>query len=370
MKVETIPDKRMESSVNHIYQSVQNQMGELARMSSLLEIYPGKEFDQKSYESILSELIRSTKNSITELSECNQVLVNQFLMAKQQQLFRPHSKIFVFGGVSENEHLKSGNIYDIRTNVWSQVVSMDLKRACLLSSIVYALGSIYIFGGNDILDCLEKYNVETNQMMRIPIQTCGGSSIATCYNGQEIVYLVGGYKNKTMDRIDAFNIRTNETIEIGKLNMPRYYAFSFFHYNMIYTIGGTYKNGTTNYTLVNSLERFNINTRRSETILSLELSERIEGACFDGNDTIYIMTNKQFLKVSLISLEMMILPDVQMIGKYGVSLVYTKLEDGQSRIYLFGGKNQQDHYFDVSNRRWKSINGKTKRTIFQGAVAV
>eukprot|EP01132_Coremiostelium_polycephalum_P002532 gene2532-3135_t len=243
---------------------------------------------------------------------------------RYQTLIAPSKKqmtkeIIVLGGMFEKTHLNKVFKLEVGENdVWTEYPPTICERACVSSSIVATDKRMYIFGGNDRLDNFESFDFQKKLWGRgtIPI---GGSSICAVYDKKKTIFLIGGIKNnKTLDRIELFNIDTNQ----------------------IDTMGGTQKSpGQTNYTVINNIEVFNPNNGEGELFEYQldDLNQRIESCCFDNQSTLYYITTNSFRSYSLSTKQSKDLkyPQLKSNFKFGLSLNHVYTTDGIEYIQYF-----------------------------------
>ncbi|GAM24701.1 hypothetical protein SAMD00019534_078760 [Acytostelium subglobosum LB1] len=131
----------------------------------------------------------------------------------------------------------------------------------------------------------------------------GGESISTCYDGDNLIYLVGGFHNdKLLDRVDCFNIDTQQFSTVGRLNVPTRAPQSMFRNNKIIVIGG-YVDIEYKVSLTNILS-FNIETRNSVVLLETDFNpDEIINTCFDGINHFLIMGKASTILVDLTNIK-------------------------------------------------------------------
>ncbi|EFA77845.1 hypothetical protein PPL_09343 [Heterostelium album PN500] len=280
--------------------------------------------------------------------------------------------IYVLCGMEATQHLSTVEVCDLKNDRWGIVEPTRMKRACSSASVACTNEHIFIFGGNDTLNTFERFNINTRKWDCLDsIPTKGGSSLACCYDNGRYIYLVGGIQNNiTMDRIDKFDILTGKCIQVGHLKKARYYTYCCFHEDIIYTVGGTHKEASAPYTLVNSIESYNTKDSTSNILLNFGGNERVEACTFDKREFIYFITCNVFCKFSIFTntIEKLANPPLQE-GKFGLAMVFGYF-DNDFRIFLLGGKEENQYTYSITKQTWSAFKRKGKYTYFHGAVAV
>ncbi|GAM28443.1 hypothetical protein SAMD00019534_116190 [Acytostelium subglobosum LB1] len=166
-------------------------------------------------------------------------------------------------------------------------------RTTIAYSTVYAKGNVYVFGGHECQFTYARLNLpELRWYNDIPIKGVeGGESFTACYDGDRSIYLIGGVINDHVtDRIDRFDITTETFNHVGSLPISVMSCGTFFHDGKLYIIGGSIHNEVLVYD-VNSLQCV------SRSVIQ-ELGYYLS-CCFDGKDSIYILSSNGFIRVSL-----------------------------------------------------------------------
>ncbi|GAM24700.1 hypothetical protein SAMD00019534_078750 [Acytostelium subglobosum LB1] len=175
----------------------------------------------------------------------------------------------------------------------------------------------------------------------------GGESISTCYNGDNLIYLVGGYNDdKVLDRIDCFNIDTQQFTSVGRLSVPTRGSYSFLYMDRIIIVGGDV-DVECEVSLTDILS-FNIGTKECDVLLKTEFHpEEFIIACYDGFDHVFILGDESTLLVNLSTMN-----SIQGIGMYtiGWPCIYTQ---SHGFAALSGtGKNER---FSELQDKWISL---------------
>ncbi|GAM24722.1 hypothetical protein SAMD00019534_078970 [Acytostelium subglobosum LB1] len=135
----------------------------------------------------------------------------------------------------------SCSIYALDTGEWTVLNDKHTTRDCIFRSVEYARSKVYVFGSRGSPNTYSRYSlVDQKWLDDIEIiGVDGGESISTCYDGNKLIYLVGGCNDGNMlDRVDCFNIETEQFTNIGRLTSPVIDSHSIYHENKIFVIGG------------------------------------------------------------------------------------------------------------------------------------
>ncbi|GAM24691.1 hypothetical protein SAMD00019534_078660 [Acytostelium subglobosum LB1] len=135
----------------------------------------------------------------------------------------------------------SCSMLSLDTGEWTVIDDKCTPRFGILRSVVYARDSVYVFGGHGSPNTYSRFSLIDqkwhNDLEIIGVD--GGRNISTCFDGDKLIYLVGGFHNDMMlHRIDCFNIDTQQFSSVGRLSVPTRASHSFFRNNMIVIVGG------------------------------------------------------------------------------------------------------------------------------------
>ncbi|GAM24695.1 hypothetical protein SAMD00019534_078700 [Acytostelium subglobosum LB1] len=215
----------------------------------------------------------------------------------------------------------SCSILSLDTGEWTVINDKCTPRERIFRSVVYARGNVYVFGGQGSADTYSRFSLIDqkwhNDLEIIGVD--GGESISTCYDGDKLIYLVGGFHNdKMLDRIDCFNIDTQQFSSVGRLSVPTRASHSFFRLGMIVIVGG-YVDAEYKVSLKDILE-FNSVTKICHVSLETEFlpNEPIH-SCYDGLDHLFMMGDKSTLLVDLSTMES---PQIESRASFGTCHIY------------------------------------------------
>ncbi|GAM27128.1 hypothetical protein SAMD00019534_103030 [Acytostelium subglobosum LB1] len=239
------------------------------------------------------------------------------------------------------------SMLELDTSKWTMI--RDPFKGHILdyvtTSVVYARGNIYVFGGIEYPQTWCSYSLKGRVANICNIWGLfGGRAISTCYSGDKLIYLVGGYfDGGYLNRVDSFNIATSEFKKVGQLPLRVAFGTSFFHNKTIYIVGGETKDYEARPCL--DIHSFNIQTGVGEVYQKDILETYHDSSCFDGNDYIYILTAVSFFKYSLTTRQSMILLKCPTYGVYR-QMVY---DGANGNIIYIGGKGPS---LFVRNVQW------------------
>ncbi|GAM20119.1 hypothetical protein SAMD00019534_032940 [Acytostelium subglobosum LB1] len=218
-------------------------------------------------------------------------------------------------------------------------------RSYIEYATVYASNNVYVFGGTESPNTYSRlYLPELRWYNDLPITSIdGGQSISTCYDGDRHIYLVGGIINGyRSNRVDRFNIVTQQFSHVGSLPTPLNSAGVFFHSGKLYVIGGYH----TNDTQLGTILSFDVTTPHCDIhTYGLNVGQSISHF-FDGKD-IYLLSTNGFFRVNLASKEVKGLTQPK-------STDYHKLFfDGKIRLLVGIGNNME---YSKESDNWKQLN--------------
>ncbi|GAM25415.1 hypothetical protein SAMD00019534_085900 [Acytostelium subglobosum LB1] len=232
---------------------------------------------------------------------------------------------------------------------WTQIKDMPERpaRQSYLTS-VYVRGNFYTFGSVVEPNVYTRYSLAEKKLYRAEIAgVCGGVFISVCFDGDRYIYLVGGVDtdmgnikiNAVYDRVDRFNIDTQQFEHVGKLSTPVMMANTFFHKGMVYVIYGAV------------IFSFDIQTLTTQVLRSTPTTITTIASCFDGNDNVYILSSEKFIRFTLSTKT-----EVQLTMSPIFVQLHGLIYDGShgSLIYLGGvGKN---HQYSIQDNKWSLLN--------------
>ncbi|GAM22300.1 hypothetical protein SAMD00019534_054750 [Acytostelium subglobosum LB1] len=118
--------------------------------------------------------------------------------------------------------------------------------------------------------------------------------MSALYGGERHIYLVGGLQeDQYFNRIDRFNIDTQQFTSVGALPFRLAYPCVHFHNDTIYIVSGSISGN-----VQRDLISFNVKTHAVDVIVK-DIIDQSSASCFDGQDNIYILNSKSFIRYSL-----------------------------------------------------------------------
>ncbi|GAM19721.1 hypothetical protein SAMD00019534_028960, partial [Acytostelium subglobosum LB1] len=231
------------------------------------------------------------------------------------------------------------SLYSLDTRQWVNH-PRENEKTNVDKAVVYAQGHVYCFGcmGSSTYD---KFSVADHQWRYdIPIDTIqGGYDISVCYDGNRFIYLVGGTEQDghTLNRVDRFNIETQEFSHVGELPQDVDKATTFV------------KDGEL-YVACQFREIMVMNLKTLQTrYLRLDLSLYIERMfCFDSKDTLYCLDAHGFFAVTLSTEKIVVLGAAHQFEYY--SHLHWTPEHG---IFITNGKGNKHVSYSVENDQWE-----------------
>ncbi|GAM20897.1 hypothetical protein SAMD00019534_040720 [Acytostelium subglobosum LB1] len=145
-----------------------------------------------------------------------------------------HYKVF-------SASLNDTALFDPHTGEWTTIgKGLDIETENERSeSMVYARGNVYMFGIRDSSTYSRFSMSERRWHHDIPIVGVqGGRCISVCYDGHKYIYLLGGQLDSALqplDRVDQFNIETQQFSPLSKMVEGTRDSVSFLHKGQIYS---------------------------------------------------------------------------------------------------------------------------------------
>ncbi|GAM24699.1 hypothetical protein SAMD00019534_078740, partial [Acytostelium subglobosum LB1] len=292
---------------------------------------------------IMSQLVRSIQTS----KSMDQFIDKQFKSCDDDVTIGDDQLLDIVRRASQaTQAVHVVTMYSLDTGEWTVIDDKCTPRERIFRSVVYARDSVYVFGGTGSANTYSRFSLIDqkwhNDLEIIGVD--GGESISTCYDGDKLIYLVGGFHNdKLLDRIDCFNIDTQQFSSVGRLNVPTRASHSFFDNKMIVVIGGNV-DVECKVSLTDILS-FNIDTKKCYVFLKTEFHPDEElTSCYDDYDHVFIMGDKSSILVDLSNKN-----STQRIrmNSSGLPCVYT-----QSQGIVALGGNGENQRFSEMQCKW------------------
>ncbi|GAM22097.1 hypothetical protein SAMD00019534_052720 [Acytostelium subglobosum LB1] len=182
------------------------------------------------------------------------VIINSTIMnsIKEQlsscfRIYEPYRKYtHDFDGMIMCIELKAYSLFSPTTHTWTlfEQEHEDVIVSNRGFAHVYARGNIYLFGGFKNATTYSRFSLadrkwhHQNQMVGVDDDMEGRENIGLCYNGDQLIYLVGGTEpdGTLSSRIDSFNIDTQRYTHIGDLIGGITHAFVALRNNVLHCI--------------------------------------------------------------------------------------------------------------------------------------
>ncbi|GAM18379.1 hypothetical protein SAMD00019534_015540, partial [Acytostelium subglobosum LB1] len=189
------------------------------------------------------------------------------------------------------------------TGEWTVINDKCTPRGDISTSVVYARGNVYVFGGEGSPNTYSRFSLIEqkwyNDLEIIGVD--GGVGISACYDGDQHIYLIGGlHRSRLLNRIDKFNIDTQQFSSVGRMKFVTKGSKSFFrfHLNELYVVGGNVETYSTK--LLKDILLFDTSTKSCNIFIPNPLSKdwHIQ-ACYDDMHHLFIIGNSSTQFVNL-----------------------------------------------------------------------
>ncbi|GAM19894.1 hypothetical protein SAMD00019534_030690, partial [Acytostelium subglobosum LB1] len=286
--------------------------------------------------------------------------IDQADMAKLKEQVKSSLKL-----IDSNQYSREydGHVFvmsnDLQFSIISPISSRSIapindlfNRGLVTTSTVYARGNIYVFGADDSrYQTYSRFSLADQKWTHnnaIDNGVTGGNVISVCFDGNEHIYLVGGFSDgDNLKRVDRFNIVTQQFSHVGKLPMFIHGASTFYKDGNIIIVGGFHGDAIPHQTI----RSFNVHTLMTQQMIDgMEFGEFILSSCFDGEDNVYIREEGVFYRINLTNKRRvhLPLPDTQ--------IIYPIVYHPQLGAVLLFSKDKTFKYTPSSNS-WVQING-------------
>jgi N-acetylneuraminic acid mutarotase len=250
--------------------------------------------------------------------------------------------LYVIGGRYRGKTLGCSERYSLRKGIWETDTSMSCNRGS--HGCVACKDSIYAIGGGGIesnVSSCEKFDIKTDKWTNIPSMEicCHALTIFSNPSGNNI-YAIGGWVNGSIcsNNCEKFDIETNTWQTLQSMNISRRLAGADMTETDIYVFGGLCSDGNhlstdikTNGWFTRSAEKYNIKNGNWTNIANLPFNGQAS-ACSIGNDIYVFIHGKAVYRYDPIEdsyLNISELPEEQWFGfdvtKFG------------NKIFLAGG---------------------------------
>ncbi|GAM18378.1 hypothetical protein SAMD00019534_015530, partial [Acytostelium subglobosum LB1] len=185
------------------------------------------------------------------------------------------------------------------TGVWTVINDKCTPRGDISTSVVYARGNVYVFGGEGSPNTYSRFSLIEqkwhNDLEIIGID--GGTGISACYDGKQHIYLVGGLHNgNLLNRVDCFNIDTQQFSSVGRMYVATRGSYSLFRSKSdeMFVVGG-YVDVDSKCLHTYTLSFDTITKIYNRSIISALRKDQKIQACYDGMENVFIVGDQCLL---------------------------------------------------------------------------
>ncbi|GAM24717.1 hypothetical protein SAMD00019534_078920 [Acytostelium subglobosum LB1] len=239
---------------------------------------------KKELDDELDKTTTSINNIINEIANLN---ARQYLFIKElrERILQTESHLSYWKD--------SCSMYSLDTGEWTVINDKCTPRERIFNSVVYARDSVYVFGGEGSPNTYSRFSLIDqkwhNDLEIIGVD--GGESISTCYDGDNLIYLVGGCNDDiVLNRVDCFNIDTQQFSTVGRLSVATRGSYSFVRRNKIFVVGGH----VDVYCDTSLTEVLSFYTQTKKCFVHCETEFNTNESlltCYNGIDQVYITVN-------------------------------------------------------------------------------
>ncbi|GAM23051.1 hypothetical protein SAMD00019534_062260, partial [Acytostelium subglobosum LB1] len=241
------------------------------------------------------------------------------------------------------------SMYSLATTKWQSIGNVfDRTFSGVYTSVVHARGHVYVFGGLDAPTTYSRYSLADQLCQHTTIaDVSGGQSISACYDGDRLIYLVGGsINNRYLDRVDVFDIDTQRFRHVGQLPYGLTFPQTYFYNDTIIVVCGAIT-GILEHTDILS---FNIYTKTTAVLFKDVHRTNFVTSCFDDDDNIYVLSKTSFMRYTLSTKQVSKL----MMGPTYCYLCRIEYDDLFGIVYVGGGGN--NYRYSLQDDKWTRIN--------------
>ncbi|GAM24711.1 hypothetical protein SAMD00019534_078860 [Acytostelium subglobosum LB1] len=235
------------------------------------------------------------------------------------------------------------------TGKWIKLNDAFTNRRRIYESAVYARGCVYIFGGDGAPTTYSRYSLTEQQWLNDIeiVGVPGGRSISSCYDGGNLIYLVGGcFNEKMLDRIDCFNLDTLQFSRVGRMPLSLANPHTLIHDTKLYIVGGYQDVSHPN----KNIYMCSLQTKVCTVFMESAVNGWLFACCFDGKDQLTMTVGLATIRLSLTTKLSRTIASSPITNNY-YHLVYTTSND----IIQLGGTGNNYRYSKL-NDQWIPIN--------------
>ncbi|GAM19456.1 hypothetical protein SAMD00019534_026310 [Acytostelium subglobosum LB1] len=265
-------------------------------------------------------------------------------------------------------NLQGGQLLDLESLHWSPIdnVFNTSIQGYSTASIVHAGDSVYVFGTENSPERYYQYSLTKKKgHCAGMVGVSPGRFASTCYDGDQHIYLVGGKTSDgLLDRVDCFNIATQQFRQVGRLPVGISQANIFFDKDILYIVGGEVTPPYVNHGILT----FDLKTLATKQLVKNEIWFQNRAMCFDGLDNLYFLESTGLAKSQTLRYTLSNKQTTRLAHHPCVcysQLLYDQVDDV---IYQFGGKGK-NYKYSVEDNKWTTIkdNDQFNDHIWSGA---
>ncbi|XP_055349927.1 kelch-like protein 5 [Paramacrobiotus metropolitanus] len=150
--------------------------------------------------------------------------------------------IYAVGGHDKNlATLATVERYDVLMDQWTFVAS--LPWALTKSAVVSFEGKVFTFGGSTaaahgITDSAFSYDPKSDRWSELPKMPSARSRASVCVGPDGWIYVIGGFRERALSCVEAYNPSTKQWINKHALSRPSYSSSACCFGEKIYVLGG------------------------------------------------------------------------------------------------------------------------------------
>ncbi|EFA81142.1 hypothetical protein PPL_05979 [Heterostelium album PN500] len=235
-----------------------------------------------------------------------------------------------------------------RDNIIIEKMNFQYNSLSIPHSMVAVGEYVYMFGCFIENEFINKYYRFSLKSKSIDFQDnlClknKANLLSVCYDGLDHLYLV----NNPLEII-KFNIKTQRFSHLFDHDTQTFYgAIACFYYNYhLYILANNKK----------IIYKISPISRQLCEHIKLDNSSKIGSCCADDNGNIYVTyigtSIIRFVRINLDSKEITRCTTIKFVFKNYLKMLFNRVSDNESYIYLIGGKEYGNHLYSIENDSW------------------
>ncbi|GAM27700.1 hypothetical protein SAMD00019534_108760 [Acytostelium subglobosum LB1] len=225
----------------------------------------------------------------------------------------------------------------------------------ICTSVVYARGNVYVFGGN-ATPTYNRFSLSEERWYDAPIVGVdGGYLVSAFYDGDNHIYLVGGFNESGADqdyrflsRVDRFDLGTQRFTHVGDLEFGLWRPYTYLHNKDTIIVVGGWRSGMAHRDVLS----FNLQTKLTDVLYKGVIDEHAS-CCFDPDgNCFYILAIDSFKRYDLST---QVNRQSTVLAKCPTFAIRCPLvHDGSfGIIYLYGAGN--NYRYSTQDNKWTLI---------------